>query len=872
MPTSPRWDVVLCDPGAGDATDTYINLEQVGLILDEPLTWSSAIQMATKITEATTWRSFDQWSVLEQSSWHHGRGLERWDSADPERFYDSFNVDTRIRDQMTLAPGQVVYGMAASTYPYPGTGGEITTWLLYDTTASGVASKMAQGFKLASGCNVTSITIRLKSYFYNGTAGKYLTLRVETDNGSGKPSGTLVHANATATVDCGTIFDSVTGVAFSFTSFALASATQYHLVLSHNDTVGGYELQGTFAAADGYTNGAGRECIDGTWTADPRAGYYVDYFCSIPASDALAGTVACFAQFNGKMYCGAGKAVYQWDNTNSYWVAKKTDFANDVTDMVDFASLLWVAHSDGNLWTFDGTSTWTEKSGKTAAKLTVYKGYLYRSTYSTDNQVWYTPDGTYWAATGAEYAWKVGNPGRLERITSIAGHAYGTYAVTTHGLYMIGPETEQGDLVDQVKSWESQYDTDNGKGAITWARDGKLYIPVLGGLLSYSDGFFESVGPDRDAGLPAARQGNIVDLISLTNWLVAAVDAGTSGTSSVLVYNGTGWHELVRTPQAGQACRALGYDTTVTPHRLWCGYGTMTGYVQLPDLTDNPYQATGSEYASEGYVITPWISFDLLGSEKDFQEFGLQYQMPTSGSIKVEYEVDHSGLWSPMFTITATDAGNVYVYEFPFDTAAAPVTDYPTVAAGSTAKTLNLNTAVYLDTYDWLRINDEVRQMMTYVTDTQIVLARPLSSTPATGTRVYKSRPCGAEIRFKITLSVTDIDETPKVESWWLKAMPMLQDKLAGRIVATIRDGDVTLDGAETPEVYDTGSTAAARVAMLHAFAKRPNPIYCYDRRGTRRTVKITNISESQVGPIGEDAIGHQRRIESKVILDLVEV
>ena len=851
---SVAFDATLGDPVSG---------ESVGLILDEPLTWSSAVQMAAKITEATNWKSYDQWSVLEQSSWHHGRALENWDAADPERFYDSYNIDTRIRDQLTLAPGHVAAGLDADGYSYPGVGAFIFDWCL-DTTS--VIPKASQGFQVASGINMGSAIVRL--CYLTGTApapGQDLTLRVETDDGSGHPSGTLVHANATATVAATTLTTAWQDVTFTYTPFAVSASTQYHLVLSHNAVGVGVLWQGAKHLSDQYTSGAALEYHTGTgWSSNPRAGYYHDCFFNLPDTQALAGTVACFAQFNGKMYCGAGKAVYQWDNTNGYWVAKKTNFANDVTDMVDFAGLLWVAHSDGNLWTFDGTSTWAEKSGKTAAKLTVYKGYLYRSTYSTDNQVWYTPDGTYWAAPGAEYAWKVGNPGRLERITSIAGHAYGTYALTTHGLYLIGPESEQGDLVDQAKGWESQYDTDNGKGAVTWAKDAKLYVPILGGLLAYQSDFLESIGPDRDAGLPAGRQGNIVDLVSLTNWLVAAVDAGTSGTSSVLVYNGTGWHELVRTPQAGQACRALGYDTTVTPHRLWFGYGSMTGYVQLPDLTDNPYQATGSEYASEGYVITPWISFDLLGAEKDFHEVGVQAEMPTAGSITVEYEVDRAGFWSSLLSADSTTLGNVQVATFPFS---GPFATNPTIAAGSTARTVVVGAGEtgVLAVGTWVRISDEVRQVASVVDGATFTLVRPLTSAPASSDAVYPSRPCGAEIRFKVTLSTTDIDETPKVESWWLKAMPMLTDKLAGRIVATIVDGQTTLDGAEIAE------TAAARVTLLHSFAKRPTPLDLTDRRGHTRRVKITNISESQVGPIGEDAIGHQRRIESRLVVDAVE-
>jgi len=839
MSADPRYDITLADPVSG---------ETLGLKLDAPFQWQSAQQMATRITEAQDWRSFDEWSVLEQSSFHHGRGLEIWDSSDPERYYDSYNVDTRIRDQMTLAPlatatASTSDGFLVHDATYP------------ETTGTGIAqTKIAQSFT----CTAHTCK-KIALYLQRVGASQTVTLRVETDDPvtPGSPSGTLVHANLTTTATVSNTSPEWIEFDFGATGAALSASTTYWLVITSNATGTTNYLRVYGAASNPYANGTCKVYVGSAWVAATS-----DFDClfDLRSVSSLADAPRCFCRLGTKFYCGAGRSVYEWDNTNKYWVAKKTDFTNGVTDMVDFAGTLWVAHGDGNLWTFDGTSTWAEKSGVTATFLLVYRGYLYRSTYSTDNLVFYTADGTTWNASG----WKVGNPGRLERIRGLVGYEYDVYALTTHGLYVLGPESMQGDLVDQLVDYTTQYDDWNGTGAATWPKDGKLYFNVGASLLSYQEGLLDSVGPNKDAGLPSGRQGIIKSTVALSNWLVAAVDAGATGTSSVLVYNGSGWHELFRAPGIGQVARALGYDTTATPNKLWFGFGNQAGYIELPDSTDNPYEYSSSAYASQGYLITPWIDMDLLSVDKDFQEFGVQCDMPATGTLTVSYQVDHYGesidRWNQLFSVTSTDTDGVYTHTFPFEAAFAT---NPTIAAGSTRKTVNVD-AVYATLVNaFVRINDEVRQVYG-AGGNYLLLSRALSAAPAAGDRVYPARPCGAEIRFKIELATTDSAYTPKLQAWWLKCMPMIRDKLAGAFSAKIYDGQRDYPQAE--EI-----PASTRSALLYSFAKRPTPIDLTDMGGTTRRVKITDIKETQEY-IGEGAMAHARVPVSTFSVSVVEV
>ncbi|MFA4972677.1 MAG: hypothetical protein WC683_08685 [bacterium] len=841
--SDPRYDITLADPVSG---------ESIGLKLDAPFQWQSAQQMATRITEAQDWRSFDEWSVLEQSSFHHGRGLEIWDSSDPERYYDSYNIDTRIRDQMTLAPKSTTTSVGAAGF---------LDYHLYNYHSAYSTNKLAQSFKCVSH-TCKKIAIKAKA---TGSSAITCTLRVETDDPvtPGQPSGTLVSPSGVVSSATASVPATFGWVEFDFgsTGFTLgdgvgAGDDRFWLVLVGGSSSVAVFWWGGDGWSDPYALGTSMEYSVSTWSEDVD----FDFFFDLRSASNMADVPRCFTRMGTKFYCGAGTAVYQWDNSNKYWVAKKTDFANSVTDMVEFAGVLWVAHGDGNLWTLDGTSTWAEKSGVTATFLLVYKGYLYRSTYSTDNLVFYTADGATWNASG----WKVGNPGRLERIRGLVGYEYDVYVLTTHGLYVLGPESRQGDLVDQIVDYSTQYDDWNGIAGAVWPRDGKLYFNVGASLLSYQEGLLDSVGPNKDAGLPSGRQGIVESTVALSNWLVASVDAGSSGTSSVLVYNGSGWHELFRAPGVGQVARALGYDTTATPYKLWFGFGNQAGYIEFPDTTDNPYEYSSSAYASQGYLITPWIDMDLLSVDKDFQEFGVQCDMPSTCTLTVSYQVDRyresADVWYQLYSATSTDMDGVYAYTFPFESAFAT---NPTVTAGSTRKTINVDALYATVLTHWLRINDEIR-VATTAGANYLTLTRALSAAPAAGDRVYPARPCGAEIRFKIELATTNSAYTPKLQAWWLKCMPMIKDKLAASFSSQIYDGQT--DYPQAPEIL-----ASTRAALLHSFAKRPTPIDLTDMAGDTKRVKITDLKETQEWASGQ-AMGHDRTPIRTFVLSVVEV
>lgn len=123
--------------------------------------------------------------------------------------------------------------------------------------------KIAQSFQLSSAGDVRKARLYLKK---SGTlTGKTITLRVETDSG-GDPSGSLVDANATASMDADTIGASYAEYTFTFDgAFSLAGSTTYWLVLSCDyDGISGNIVWGSEGAsgAGSYASG-GAEYYDG---------------------------------------------------------------------------------------------------------------------------------------------------------------------------------------------------------------------------------------------------------------------------------------------------------------------------------------------------------------------------------------------------------------------------------------------------------------------------------------------------------------------------------------------------------------------------------------------------------------------------------
>lgn len=131
---------------------------------------------------------------------------------------------------------------------------------------AGIYYRHAQSFLSGNSWTITGADIwALRGA---GTNNVPLLVRIETDS-SNKPSGTLAHANATASIPS---FTDATHVqkTVSFTSFLLSNSTKYWLVLKtgESEASGQYYRSKYDGTTNSYTDGTNSVATGGVWAAE----------------------------------------------------------------------------------------------------------------------------------------------------------------------------------------------------------------------------------------------------------------------------------------------------------------------------------------------------------------------------------------------------------------------------------------------------------------------------------------------------------------------------------------------------------------------------------------------------------------------------
>ena len=175
---------------------------------------------------------------------------------------------------------------------------------------------------------------------------------------------------------------------------------------------------------------------------------------------------------------------------------------------------------------------------------------------------------------------------------------------------------------------------------------------MQGSIQRYYNQQLDSVGPDRDAGLPEDRQGAIADLLPYPGRYFAAIDAGDDGYSSVLLNNNSGWHEIYRAPNAGERITALGYlpISGKRPDRLWISVGDDIVWLVMPSNTLKAYYDDQAEYTHESVMISSWMSIGMVDVIKQWGSMNVMAENLEDEAVYVEadYQIDQDPVWYPM--------------------------------------------------------------------------------------------------------------------------------------------------------------------------------------------------------------------------------
>lgn len=349
--------------------------------------------------------------------------------------------------------------------------------------------------------------------------------------------------------------------------------------------------------------------------------------------------------FNGVMYALNYGTVWEWDDTDNRWESTGAIGANSVADTAIFDNVLYIALGANGQAKMATAETFTLQGTTYASLYLVWRGFLWRA---YQNDLYYTTDGTTW--TGPLEVGPDDN-----NIRGMAGLGDSIYVSTDDGLWVVLP----GDFVEGVTPWGIP-STTNGRGMVH--HRGDLYMPVGRDLLRFTqDGEIIGMGLNNVDGLPTDRQGQIVSLLSLNSWLVAAVAPTTSigsGKASVWAWNRDGWHHILSLP-VGTTVRHMAFQRDTNYLWVACKDDTFCYPVRvvLPNDTNNPAKDSNSavRFQPYGWLETDWFYSGLREIVKDFESIFVSSEDMSNGWCKVYWQDEYSTAWEYLGQITTDD-------------------------------------------------------------------------------------------------------------------------------------------------------------------------------------------------------------------------
>lgn len=186
----------------------------------------------------------------------------------------------------------------------------------------------------------------------------------------------------------------------------------------------------------------------------------------------------------------------------------------------------------------------------------------------------------------------------------------------------------------------------NGKAAMV--HNAYLFFTMGNGVERYYARTLDDVGPNRDEGFPADRQGPISCMVGYPGRYILAVDGGSTGYSSILMES-TGYHELYRAPALGERITAMQYQTLPgESHRLWVCVGNDVIYLPFPEKTLNPLHDNTYAYTHESVITSGYIYAGLYDAQKLFDRIKTFTEGLSEDAqwIEIDYRLDDDTAWT----------------------------------------------------------------------------------------------------------------------------------------------------------------------------------------------------------------------------------
>lgn len=665
-------------------------------------------------------QSFD----VTQKNWIGGKGRLRYQD-DPTGFAESVGMWTTTDGRIFTAPQwRFASGLRNCDEHLPGDNETMVWWKLYgNTPGSQIARYLSIAVTGSANFDADKAYIIVRK---RGTPTGVLTVKQCAD-GSGKPGSanqtvTLAVASQTDTLAVYKVFDwagtqaiTVGGTYYlEFDGNAGDDATNHWEILCASTGAGLYSANGTTWAAasvapfyrvvDADTNRK--------WWFFQLEGmmYAVSQNDNVTASllkmngvrgTATAGAATSLTDSNLSMtadqYIGAWIKVYEgtgagqtrqitdndatsftvatWDknpdNTSKYFVYA-TKYMNAVTGTPGLGVVTAQPVVANKICHFPQAQTTAIQKMRVnaashdyAADSTNKADVLYLSADPTTGAILWRANGQNIssgaiAAWGANITWGADLP--------VAGSDYNVTNFidfnTLHVMKEDGPFTFENSRLRRVGvGFDKVPDADNGKavavqGNYLYFGWGHSVERMIGA--NVSDMLNWKAGYQGDAW---ARRGTIVQALSVVGWLFFAIDGGSSNYSSVICWNGTGWHEVFRGWASGVRIRNIFWQPCEeTRGRLWIDINGELVYIEFPSFAANPLADSTLNYQYEGSLITSTIDAN------DSQLYKLIHQLrillDSGASVEVDYQKDQNvgtSNWTLLSTASTSPKSDITV-------------------------------------------------------------------------------------------------------------------------------------------------------------------------------------------------------------------
>jgi hypothetical protein len=196
-----------------------------------------------------------------------------------------------------------------------------------------------------------------------------------------------------------------------------------------------------------------------------------------------------------------------------------------------------------------------------------------------------------------------------------------------------------------------------------------VYYSWLHSVVRVYGSSYDDIGQDFSGfGLPDGREGNFAYLDAYITTVLGAVDAGPSGTSSVLMWDGLAWHELLRGYEAGQRIRMVKAQPCPQARNIvWTNIGGEMVYQEMPFFKKDPLQDSGALYQHESVLESSIID---MGAASDLPKFikaltATVKNLNTEGmEVYLDYQIDgdcHSTDWVPASILTQSPESTAFL-------------------------------------------------------------------------------------------------------------------------------------------------------------------------------------------------------------------